>query len=92
MRIVEWAQIASAFLPYKKEYRFPQATGLLRKEIDCHASLSAQGINCLNQLLEELNDQVQRTKRVVESLRVLPSTSSLTYWLRGLNNSPPYSL
>ena len=51
--------------------------GLPQFEFDCH-TLPPQGINYLNQILEEINDWVNKTKKVVDSFMVLPLTFGFT--------------
>ena len=91
MRSMEWAHILliSCLRSKKTSFQRLQAYPSMTSNA---MPLLAQGIKCLNQLLEELNDWFQRTTRVAEGLWVLPLTFWLTLWLRGWNNSPPYSL
>ena len=52
---------------------------------------SAQGINCLNQILEEIDDWGHRRK-VADGSWVFPLTYGHTLLDQGLNRSPPYAL
>ena len=89
----EWSrnQFLGVFLLHKKKYKFPKMMACPNMKLTA-IPLHSQCINCLNQLLEELNDWVHRTKWVVESLWVLSLTFGFTPLDKGLNNFPGYSL
>ena len=66
-----WHTFLGVFLPHKKKYDFPKFMACPNTNltaIDFHS----QGINYLNQLLEEINDWVHKTKKVVESFMGSP--------------------
>ena len=54
------------FLPHKKKYDFPKLMAFPNTQLAA-IPLHSQFNNYLNQLLEELNDWVNKTKWVVES-------------------------
>ena len=68
--------------PHKKKYDFPELMAFLYTELIA-IPLHSQCINCLNQLLEELNDWVHKEKWVVESLWALSLTFGLTLLVQG---------
>ena len=65
------------FLPHKKKLQFSKIDDFPEYEI-VYIPLHSQCINCLNQLLEELNDWVHKPKWVVENLWALSLTFVLT--------------
>ena len=69
LRDKEWMNSGTHFLgvyfPPNQEYGFPYFTTFPHTELNS-IPLPSQGINCLNQLLEDLNNWVHRTKRVVD--------------------------
>ena len=65
------------FLLHKKKYDFLEFMACPYMKLTA-IPLHSQCIHCLNQLLEELNDWVHKSKWVVESLWVLSLTFGLT--------------
>ena len=63
----EWNgnQFLGVFLPHKQIYEFPKFMACPNMKLTA-IPLNSQCINYLNQLLEELNDWVCKTKWVVE--------------------------
>ena len=70
------------FFPHKKNYDFQKFMACRNMKLAA-IPLHSQSINYLNQLLEELNDWVHKTKWVVESLWVLSLTFDLTLLAQG---------
>ena len=70
------------YLPHKQEYNFPDFTAFPYTKLTT-IPLHSQCINFLNQLLEELNDWVHKTKWVAEILWVLSLKFGLTILAQG---------
>ena len=80
----EWNgyQFMGVFLPYNQKHDFSKLTACPNQKLTT-IPLHSQCINYLNQLLEELNDWVHKTKWVVESLLVLSLTFGLKLLAQG---------
>ena len=72
----------SVFLPHKQKYDFSRLMAFPNTKLTV-IPLHCQCINWLNQLLEELNDWVHKSKWVVERLWVLLLTFGLTLLAQG---------
>ena len=70
------------FLPHKQKHDFSRLMAFLNTKLTV-ISPHCQCINCLNQLLEELNDWVHKSKWIVEILWVLSLTFGLTLLAQG---------
>ena len=68
----EWNghQFLGVFLPHNQKHDFPKLMACPNMKLTS-IPLHSQSINCLSQLLEEINDWVHKKKWVVESLWVL---------------------
>ena len=75
------------FLPHKKKYYFPKFMAYPNTNLTA-ILFHSQCINCLNQLLEEINDWVRKKKWVVESLWVLSLTFVFTLLAQGFEYFP----
>ena len=89
--MLEWADVFGFLLAQGVKMRFPKTDGFSHFYLDCH-TLPIPCNNQLNQISEVINDWVNKTRKVVDSLMGSP----FDIWIfpigpKGLN-TPPLSL
>ena len=65
--MMEWADVYEYLLAQEVKTCFPKSDGFSNLNFGLPYSFPLQGINYLNQFLEEINDWAQKTKWVVDS-------------------------